>query len=67
MPRLQRKLAEIDLSPHMFASSWFITIYADYLPIETVVRIIDIYLMEGRKILFRVALAIFKMCEKELM
>ena len=45
----------------MFGSSWFITIYADFLPIEAVVRIFDIYLMEGRKILFRIALAIFKL------
>jgi len=67
MPKLQRKLAELDFSPQMYASRWFITLFADYFPIEIVVRILDIYLMEGRKILFRVALAVFKLCEAQLM
>ena len=43
------------------------TIFSDYFPINIVVRIFDIFLMEGRKILFRIALAIFKLLEKELM
>ena len=51
----------------MYASRWFMTIYADFFPINVVVRIIDIYLMEGRKVAFRVALAIMKLCEKEIM
>jgi len=67
MPRLQRKLAEIDFSPQMHASSWFLTLFADYFPIGIVVRIFDIYLFEGRKILFRIALAIFKLSEQKLM
>ena len=67
MPKLLAKMAEIDFTPQMYGSSWFITLFADYLPIDVVVRIFDIYLMEGRKILFRIALAIFKLNEKELM
>ena len=39
------------------------TLFADFFPINVVVRILDIYLMEGRKIIFRIALAIFKLCE----
>jgi len=42
------------------------TLYADFFPINVVVRIMDIYLTEGRKILFRIALAIFKIMEKDL-
>lgn len=48
----------------MYASRWFITLFADYFPMNLVVRILDIYLMEGRKILYRIALAIFKLLEK---
>ena len=43
------------------------TVFADYFPIDIVVRIFDIYMMEGRKILFRIALAIFKLQERDLM
>lgn len=67
LPKLFSKFEAIDLSPQMYASRWFITLFADYFPMELVVRIFDIYLMEGRKILFRIALAIFKLLEKELM
>ena len=66
MPKVFAKLAEIDFSPQMYASRWFMTIFADYFNINIVVRILDIFLMEGRKILFRIALAIFKLLEKEL-
>ena len=67
VPRLVNKFKEIDFSPQMYASSWFITCFADYFPIGIVVRIFDIYLYEGRKILFRIALAIFKLSEAELL
>ena len=57
-------MIEIGFTPQMYASRWFMTIFADAFPMNVVVRIMDIYLMEGRKILFRVALAIFKLLEK---
>ena len=43
------------------------TLFSIYFPFDTVVRIWDIYLVEGRKTLFRIALAILKINEKELM
>ena len=43
------------------------TLYADFFHINIVCRILDIYLMEGRKILFRIALAILKMLEPKLL
>ena len=62
-PRLFTKFNEIGFNPQMYASRWFMTLFADFFPINVVVRILDIYLMEGRKIIFRIALAIFKLCE----
>ena len=43
------------------------TLFSIYFPFDTVVRVWDIYLVEGRKTLFRIALAILKINEKELM
>jgi Rab-GTPase-TBC domain len=43
------------------------TLFAVYFPIEIVVRIWDVFLIEGRKTIFRLALAILKINEKELM
>lgn len=45
----------------MFASRWFMTLYTRDFPFEVLVRIWDIYLWEGPKILFRVALALVKL------
>lgn len=58
---------EVGFVPHMYASQWFLTIFAIYFNIDVVVRIWDIYLNEGRKTIFRVALGILKLCEKKLL
>jgi len=47
----------------MYASQWFLTMFAIYFPIEIVVNLWDIMLVEGRKTIFRVALAILKLNE----
>lgn len=67
MPKLFNHLRQIYFMPQMYASRWFMTLFSDYFPIEVVVRILDIYVVEGRKILFRIALAIFKLLERDLM
>ena len=50
----------------MYASQWFITLFSYSFPRDLVTRIWDIYFLEGEKILFRVALALLKEREKEL-
>jgi TBC1 domain family member 10 len=51
----------------MYASQWFLTCYTVYFEIDVVVRIWDVYLAEGRKMLFRIAMAIFKLLEQRLL
>lgn len=41
-------------------SNWLLTLFSNTLPITTVVRIWDSFLLEGQKVIFRVALAILK-------
>jgi len=48
----------------LIASKWFICLYSEVLPLETVLRIWDCLFNEGSKVLFRVALAILKLNEK---
>lgn len=45
----------------MGTTKWFICLYADVLPTETVLRIWDCLFAEGSKILFRVALTLIKL------
>ena len=51
----------------MYCSPWFMTLFSTVLPFECTVRIWDIFMVEGKKILFRVALAIFKLTQQQLM
>ena len=51
----------------MYTGSWFMTLFSNYFEYDGVVRIIDVYLTEGRKTLFRIALAILKVNEQQLL
>jgi hypothetical protein len=51
----------------MYASPWFMTIYTVNFPFECTIRIWDIFFIEGSKILYRVALALFKLAEDSLL
>lgn len=44
----------------MYASPWFLTMFASVLSLNVVFRIMDIYLVEGREIVFRVGLALLE-------
>lgn len=51
----------------MYASSWFLTLFATVLPLNLVSRIMDVFLSEGMEIIFKVALAIISLGREELM
>lgn len=48
-------------------SGWFITWFATTLPVLTVMRVWDALFFEGYKVLFRVALGIFKLSEPKIL
>ncbi|KJR88203.1 GTPase activating protein [Sporothrix schenckii 1099-18] len=47
-------------------TAWFMSCFIGTLPIETTLRVWDVFFYEGSKTLFRVALAIFKLGEPEI-
>jgi len=51
----------------LYAPQWFITLFAYNLNMETLLRIWDIMLYEGMKIVFKVSVFIMKYVEKELL
>ncbi|WPH01918.1 Hypothetical protein R9X50_00477200 [Acrodontium crateriforme] len=48
-------------------TAWFMSLFVGTLPIESVLRIWDCLFFEGSKTLFRIALAIFKAAEKQIL
>lgn len=47
-------------------TSWFMSMFIGTLPIESVLRVWDVIFYEGSPMLFRIALAIFKMGEQQI-
>ena len=67
MPKIYQKLIKFNVYPTMYASQWFFTCFSNCLSFNVVVRIFDCYLLEGEKIIYRVALALFKLKENYLL
>lgn len=48
-------------------TNWLMSIFIGTLPLETTLRVWDVFFYEGSKTFFRVSLAIFKACEKDIL
>lgn len=55
------------MTPDIYAPAWFLTLYVSVLPFDIVLRILDIFLYEGFKILYRVGLCILKIKEEKIL
>ncbi|GAB1606296.1 Hypothetical predicted protein [Argonauta hians] len=66
LPRLHNYLEKENIDLSLFTFNWFLTIFVDNVPPETFLRVWDAFLYEGSKVLFRFALAFFKVSEEEI-
>jgi hypothetical protein len=48
-------------------TNWLMSVFIGTLPMETVLRVWDVFFYEGSKTFFRVSLAIFKACERDIL
>lgn len=68
MPQLSAHLKEIGVETDAITFDWFLSFFTDTLPAEPLFRIWDVSLcVEGHLYLFKVALALFKLHERELL
>eukprot|EP00118_Oscarella_pearsei_P017856 m.179668 g.179668 ORF g.179668 m.179668 type:complete len:936 (+) comp39227_c0_seq9:595-3402(+) len=67
LPRLNSHFEAYNIDLSLITFNWFLTIFVDNTPMETTLRIWDSFLYEGTKVLFRYALAIFKLNEDSLL
>ncbi|KAF7141409.1 hypothetical protein RHMOL_Rhmol06G0240100 [Rhododendron molle] len=65
-PRIAAHLDALEFDVSLVATEWFLCLFSKSLPSETTLRVWDVLFYEGAKVLFHVALAIFKMKEEEL-
>lgn len=66
-PDIHRHIYSIGMPWAVATTKWFICLYAEVLPTETVLRIWDCLFYEGSKILFRVALTLIKMHKNQIL
>eukprot|EP00051_Salpingoeca_urceolata_P011539 m.143171 g.143171 ORF g.143171 m.143171 type:complete len:1204 (+) comp17160_c0_seq1:293-3904(+) len=67
MPDLRAHLKEQNVETHMFASQWFLTLFAAKFPLDVVFRIMDMFLAEGLDVLLQISLALLKNAKKDLL
>ncbi|KAK2076058.1 hypothetical protein QBZ16_001394 [Prototheca wickerhamii] len=67
LPTLGAHLAETHCDISLVSTDWFLCLFSTALPAETAVRVWDALLLEGPKLLFRVALALLREAEPALL
>ncbi|KAK2147388.1 hypothetical protein LSH36_555g00001 [Paralvinella palmiformis] len=60
MPDVTRMLDAVGVAWALVSTKWFICLYCDVLPTETVLRLWDCIFYEGSKVLFRVGITLVK-------
>ncbi|KAG1466588.1 hypothetical protein G6F56_004660 [Rhizopus delemar] len=67
LPRISRHLKQQGINSTMYASQWFMTLFAYKFPLHLVFRIYDVMFTEGISTLFKFAIALLKRNEGQLL
>jgi hypothetical protein len=66
-PRLVKRLQQDNISPSLYATQWFMTLFSNGIPLPVTLRVWDMFFVEGFPLLHRVAVAVVKLNEKKLL
>ncbi|KAI4104077.1 MAG: hypothetical protein L6R37_003483 [Teloschistes peruensis] len=67
MPILWNHLAKSDVQLSVVSLPWFLSLYINSMPLVFAVRVLDVFFLEGPKVLFQVGLAILRMNGEDLL
>jgi GTPase-activating protein len=67
LPKLHNHLIDLGIDLGAICFSWFLSLFTDCLPVETLFRVWDVFLVDGFDVLFRIALAMLRNNEAELL
>jgi hypothetical protein len=67
MPQLHSFLSELGVETHMFATQWFLTLFTAKFPLYVVFNIIDLFLVYGMEIIFKVSLGLLLISRNDLL
>lgn len=67
MPILWEHLAKSDVQLSVVSLPWFLSLYINSMPLHFATRVLDVFFIEGPKVLFQVGLAILRINGEELL
>ena len=67
LPEVHKKLEEFELQLPIITVQWFLCLFINTLRPEVGLRIWDMFLNEGNKVLFRISMALFKSAQREIL
>lgn len=67
MPVLWEHLAKFDVQLSVVSLPWFLSLYINSMPLVFAFRVLDVFFLEGPKVLFQVGLAILRVNGEELL
>lgn len=67
VPDLASRFNELGIVPSMYASQWFLTLFANSLPLPVVARIWDRFFAEGMDAIFTAAVALLRHLKDDIM
>ena len=67
LPSVHKHLEKHNFEPNLYAFKWFALCYLESLPTSLVLRVWDVFLLEGEEILSAMAIALLKTCKKNIL
>jgi len=63
LPRVRKHLNKLEIQTMYYGMKWFMTVYCDAFPFDLMIRIWDLYLLEGYNICYSIGIAAMKIFE----
>jgi Rab-GTPase-TBC domain len=65
LPEVAEKLLKSSMDPSIFASQWFITLFAYSMPFQFVARVWDLFFLRKWSVIFRISITLLEMVQAE--
>lgn len=62
-PKIYEHFRRLEIFPSMYAPQWFITVFSVNFKFDVLVRVFDVFLLEGDVAIYRIALSLLKIHE----
>ena len=63
-PKVFKKLDQLEVDPSLYATPWFLTVFASCFPLGFVARVFDLLFLDGLAAIIKVAVCLMVECEK---